>query len=102
MRSKSIMSGLLFVLALSLSILSTTAVQATAAHPFYWEMMNVDLQLIESGDLLVTETQKYVFTDPYTNQRNRYIQIDKIDKIQDIQVTENDRSVSTSSQLATE
>ena len=93
MRSKSIMSGLLFVLALSLSILSTTAVQATAAHPFYWEMMNVDLQLVESGDLLVTETQKYVFTDPYTNQRNRYIQIDKIDKIQDIQVTENDRPV---------
>jgi Predicted membrane protein (DUF2207) len=93
MRSKSIMSGLLFVLALSLSILSTTVAQATAAHPFYWETMNVDLQLIESGDLLVTETQKYIFTEPYTNQRNRYIKINNIDKIQDIQVTENDRPV---------
>jgi Predicted membrane protein (DUF2207) len=94
MRSRSIMSGLLFFLVLSLSILSTTAIQATAAYPFYWETMNVDLQLIDSGDLLVTETQKYIFTDPYTNQRSRYIKIDNIDKIQDIQVTENEHPVS--------
>ncbi len=94
MRSRSIMSGLLFFLVLSLFILSTTAIQATAAYPFYWETMNVDLQLIDSGDLLVTETQKYIFTDPYTNQRSRYIKIDKIDKIQDIQVTENEHPVS--------
>lgn len=28
-----------------------------------------------------TETQKYVFTNKHTNQRNRYIQIDRIDSI---------------------
>jgi Predicted membrane protein (DUF2207) len=95
MRLTSIIRAAIFILSFSLSILfGTTAIQATAADPFYWEKMDVDLQLVESGDLLVTETQKYVFTDRYTNRRNRYIQIDKIDSIQDIVVTENDRPVS--------
>jgi Predicted membrane protein (DUF2207) len=55
--------------------------------------MDIDLQLVKSGDLLLTETQKYVFTDKYTNRRNRYIQIDRIDSIQDIAVTENNQPV---------
>jgi hypothetical protein len=92
--SSSFIRVVCFILSFSLSILSgTTAIQATSAHPFYWEKIDVDLQLIESGDLLVTETQKYVFTDQYTNQRNRYIQIDKIDDIQDIVVTEDNQPV---------
>ncbi len=95
MRSSSIIRAAIFILSFSLSILlGTTAIHATAADPFYWEKMDVDLQLVESGDLLVTETQKYVFTDKYTNRRNRYIQIDKIDSIQDIVVTENNKPVS--------
>jgi Predicted membrane protein (DUF2207) len=95
MRSTSIIRAAIFILSFGLSILlGTTAIQATAADPFYWEKMDVDLQLAESGDLLVTETQKYVFTDKYTNRRNRYIQIDKIDSIQDIIVTENNKPVS--------
>jgi Predicted membrane protein (DUF2207) len=94
MRSTSILRAVIFILSLSLSLLvGTTAIHATAADPFYWEKMDVDLQLFESGDLLVTETQKYVFTDKYTNRRNRYIQIDKIDSIQDIAVTENNQPV---------
>ncbi len=67
---------------------------ACSTHPFYWKKLDVDLQLVESGDLLVTETQQYIFTDRDKNQRYRYIQIDKIDKIKDITVTENDRPVS--------
>jgi Predicted membrane protein (DUF2207) len=95
MRSTSIIRAAIFILSFGLSILlGMTAIQATAAAPFYWEKMDVDLQLAESGDLLVTETQKYVFTDKYTNRRNRYIQIDKIDSIQDIVVTENNKPVS--------
>jgi Predicted membrane protein (DUF2207) len=98
MRSSSIIRAVTFILSLSLSLLvGTTAIQTTAAttaaDPFYWEKMDVDLQLAESGDLFITETQKYVFTDKYTNRRNRYIQIDKIDSIEDIAVTENDRPV---------
>jgi uncharacterized membrane protein YgcG len=86
---------ILFILSLSLSILlGTIVVHGTLDHPFYWEKIDVDLRLVESGDLLVTETQKYVFLDRYTNQRNRYIKIDKIDDIQDVLVTEDNRPVS--------
>jgi uncharacterized membrane protein YgcG len=95
MQSSLLRRGVLFILSFSLSIfLGMTAIQAASAHPFYWEKIDVDLQLVVSGDLLVTESQKYVFTDRYTNQRNRYIQIDKIDEIKDIVVTENDLPVS--------
>jgi Predicted membrane protein (DUF2207) len=87
--------AILFILSLSLSIfLGTIVVHGIPDYPFYWEKIDVDLQLFESGDLLVTETQKYVFLDRYTNQRNRYIKIDKIDDIQDVVVTENNRPVS--------
>ncbi|WP_310429501.1 DUF2207 domain-containing protein [Chamaesiphon sp. VAR_48_metabat_135_sub] len=95
MRLPSTIGSFLFITSLYLSIcLGTTEVHATSDHPFYWEKIDVDLQLVESGDLLVTETQKYVFTDRYKNQRNRYIQIDKIDEIKDVIVTENNQPVS--------
>ncbi len=94
MRFSLISKAILFILSLSFSIFAgTTAIQAASPHPFYWEKIDVDLQLVESGDLLVTETQKYVFTAPYTNQRTRYIQLDRIDQIKDITVTENNLPV---------
>jgi Predicted membrane protein (DUF2207) len=94
MKLSLINRAVLFILSISFSVfIGTTAVQATSPHPFYWEKIDVDLKLIESGDLLVTETQKYVFTAPYTNQRTRYIQLDRIDEIRDITVTENNLSV---------
>jgi hypothetical protein len=85
---------LLFFLALIFSVfISTTSTFAAAPHPFYWERMDVDLQLVESGDLLVTETQQYIFTERYNNQRSRYIKMDEIDEIRDVSVTENDQPV---------
>ena len=94
MKLSLINRAVLFILSLSFSVfIGTTAVQATSPHPFYWEKIDVNLQLIESGDLLVTETQKYVFTAPYTNLRTRYIQLDRIDEIRDITVTENNLPV---------
>jgi uncharacterized membrane protein YgcG len=94
MRLSLISRSVLFILSLGFSIfIGTTALDATLPHPFYWEKIDVDLQLVESGDLLVTETQKYVFTAPYTNQRTRYIQLDRIDQIRDITVTENNLPV---------
>ncbi len=94
MRSSLVIRAILFILSLGSSIfIGTTAVQATSPHPFYWEKINVDLQLVESGDLLVTETQTYVFTAPYTNLRTRYIQLDQIDEVRDITVTENNAPV---------
>ena len=56
--------------------------------PFYWEFINVDIDVLENGDMLVTETQKYVFTGPYTNERYRYIRLDRVDRIDSVQVFE--------------
>jgi Predicted membrane protein (DUF2207) len=95
MQLSSITKKLLFIISLILCILfHSTFTLAASTHPFYWEKMDVDLQLLASGDLLVTETQKYVFTEKYNNQRLRYIEVDKIDEIRDIVITEDNRPVS--------
>ena len=57
--------------------------------PFYWDFMNVDIEVQENGDMLVSETQKYVFNQPYKNQRYRYIPLDKVDEIKDVTVEKN-------------
>ncbi|MGD8706979.1 MAG: DUF2207 domain-containing protein, partial [Syntrophobacterales bacterium] len=78
----------LAVLILALFVISPLAVQS-ADSPFYWEFINVEIELQENGDILVTETQKYVFTAPHTNERYRYIPLDKVDGIEDVEVLED-------------
>ena len=62
---------------------------AQAASPFFWDSIDVDITLETDGDLLVTETQKYVFTQNHTTERYRYIPLDGIDSITDVAVYEN-------------
>ncbi|MCU0547210.1 MAG: hypothetical protein MUE44_34475 [Oscillatoriaceae cyanobacterium Prado104] len=49
----------------------TIAVTRAAAQqlPFYWDNINVAIEVQTNGDMLVTETQKYVFTADYNNER---------------------------------
>lgn len=63
---------------------------AQAAAPFYWDFIHVDIALESDGDMVVTETQKYIFTDAHTNQRYRYIPLRGIDRITDVAVYEAD------------
>ena len=103
MRSSSITRVIIFILSLGLSILlGTTAIQATMPDPFYWEKIDVDLQLTDSGNLFVTETQTYVFIDKHSDRLSRYIQVDQFSSLsaesfqenfQDIEVTENNQPV---------
>jgi hypothetical protein len=54
----------------SLSLLLVTVTHAAAQQlPFYWDNINVIIDVQTKGDMLVTETQKYVFTADYTNER---------------------------------
>ncbi|ESA35860.1 zinc ribbon nin one binding type [Leptolyngbya sp. Heron Island J] len=62
---------------------------AQAATPFFWDSIDVDMTLAANGDLLVTETQTYVFTDSHSNERYRYIPLEGIDNIADVTVYEN-------------
>ncbi|MCI5120250.1 MAG: DUF2207 domain-containing protein [Candidatus Electrothrix sp. AUS4] len=61
--------------------------------PFYWEFINVLIDVRENGDMLITETQKYVFTGPHTNERYRYIPLDKVDGIDQIEVFEGEEKL---------
>jgi hypothetical protein len=61
--------------------------------PFYWESIHVDIRVLENGDFLVTEIQNYQFQEMYTNERFRYIPLDKVYKIKDISVEENGKAL---------
>lgn len=54
--------------------------------PFYWERMDVTIELEPDGDMQVRETQVYRFTEEHTNQRYRWIPLDKVAAIEDIEV----------------
>lgn len=66
-----------------------TSQNVLANDPFHWDFINVEINLQENGDLLVKETQLYVFDTPYNEQRFRWIPLDGIDDITDISVTDS-------------
>jgi hypothetical protein len=80
-------TSVLVMLILAL-FLTAHMVSAQEPSPFYWEFINVEIDVQENGDMLVTETQKYVFTAPHTNERYRWIPLDKVDSIENVQVFE--------------
>ena len=89
-----IVRAILFICSVGLVIsIRIIPIQAAATGSFYWEKIDVNLELVESGDLLVTETQKYIITDIYTDQVNYDIEISKSVQVRDIAVTENNQPV---------
>src|SRR5881628_883496 len=73
--------------------------QVCAQVPFYWEFIRVELDVQENGDLLVGETQKYVFTGPYTNERYRNIPLDKVERIDNVQVLEDGKPLAVTTEI---
>lgn len=90
--SKLKLAGL-FCLSLLFTLFTFTVQVNASANltklPFYWDAIDVELDVRDNGDMLVTETQTYVFNQEHTNQRYRYIPLDRVDKITDVTVTEN-------------
>ena len=62
---------------------------AQATTPFFWDSIEVEMTLEANGDLWVTETQTYIFTNNYSNERYRYIPLEGIGGITDVAVYEN-------------
>lgn len=81
----------LSVIAVLMTVLITFTHAIAQEVPFYWDYINVNIDVQNNGDMLVTEEQKYVFKSDYQNQRYRYIRLDKIDEIKDITVEENNQ-----------
>ncbi len=73
---------------LSVFLLHTQTASAKSP-PFYWDFINVLIDVQQNGDMLITETQKYVFTGPHTNERYRYIPLDKTDGVGYFEVFED-------------
>lgn len=67
--------------------------------PFHWNHINVDIDVQENGDMLITEEQEYEFTADYTNQRYRYIPLAKIGDITDVTVTENNQIIPSQTKI---
>ncbi|WP_052055745.1 DUF2207 domain-containing protein [Myxosarcina sp. GI1] len=80
------------IISLFLAVLITLgwALPSSAQAPsFYWDFINVILDVRDNGDLIVTEEQKYVFTESNSHQRYRFIKLDEIEDIRDVEVFED-------------
>ncbi|NEQ73346.1 MAG: DUF2207 domain-containing protein [Okeania sp. SIO2C9] len=84
---------LTFLVAILIGLSPALQTIAQGTSPFYWDFINVEIDVQKNGDMLVSETHKYVFTQPHTNQRYRYIPLDKVDKITDVTVWENQEQI---------
>ena len=84
---------LTFLVAIFIGLSPALQTIAQGTSPFYWDFINVEIDVQKNGDMLVSETHKYVFTQPHTNQRYRYIPLDKVDKITDVTVWENQEQI---------
>jgi hypothetical protein len=83
------------VVGLCACLLSLGIGVAQAAAPFYWDFINVDINLESNGDMVITETQKYTFTADHTHQRYRYIPLEGLDRITDVAVYEGEAQLPT-------
>lgn len=83
------------IMAVFVTILIPITHSTASDIPFYWDSINVEMDVQPNGDMWVTETQHYVFTDDYTNERYRYIPLNKVDEITDVTVTENGQPLAT-------
>jgi len=86
------------VIVFALLLLNTQTASAKSP-PFYWDFINVLIDVQENGDMLITETQKYVFTGPHSNERYRYIPLDKVDGIDQVEVFEGERKLAAETNI---
>jgi len=63
---------LILLMLLVVALINPSITSAQETSPFYWEFINVDIDVQDNGDMLITETQKYVFTASHTIIRAFY------------------------------
>ena len=94
--NKQQLKKITYFLTILFTVFLVTVTHAAAQQlPFYWENINVLIDVQTNGDMLVTETQKYVFTADYNTERYRYIPLDKVDEIKDVTVAENNQTIAS-------
>jgi hypothetical protein len=77
------------VLCFVLLVYAAMPTHAGQADPSYLKSVDVHIDIEASGELMVTETLNYFFSDRASTKRERHIPLNLIDRITDVQVYEN-------------
>ncbi len=93
-QKRGLRGGVLILLAVALLIPSMAQAQSKT---LYWERYNVDITVLQNGDMLVEELQTIVFTSGTFRYGYRTIPMDKADGIQDVEVWEENHQYTQSS-----
>ncbi len=73
-----------------------------ATTAYQWRALDVGIELEPSGDLLVTETQSYDVSNPKALPLQRLIPLAYVDRITEVEVFENERSLAVSAGIKNE
>jgi len=94
MNSKHIGRSLFLLLtvltALGLSLGNFQAL-AAASSTYHYEYINVDIKILENSDIVISETQSFVFTSGDFHYGFRWIPTDRLESIDNVEVWEGDR-----------
>ena len=79
----------------ALALFWALAVGAANAQnaPYYWESLNVLIDVQQNGDMLVQETHAYAFRGQVSPERSRYIDMEKADHIDQVSVSMDGREL---------
>lgn len=89
---------IILVFAVSLPIFMTIAQVTASGVEFFWESIDVVMDVQPNGDFWVTETQHYQLTPIAPTKRYRYIPLDRIQEIKDVSVTENGQNLNAATE----
>src|SRR4030042_451039 len=94
MNSKLTCKGLFLILAVLTALglfLNSSVATATANQVYHYESINVDIKILENSDVVISETQAFVFTSGDFHYGFRWIPTDRLESIDNIEVWEDDR-----------
>lgn len=99
-RTVRFVTKLPFTMLAALAALSLFAGGAAAADKAYhYQLIEVDIKILENSDLLITETLVFAFTSGDFHYGYRWIPMDRLESIDDVEVWEGERKYELNPQV---
>ena len=97
------LAGFILLVALLFALAATTftTAPAQAASSYYYQFINVDINILSNGDMEITETQKLVYTSGEFHHGYRWIPLDKVESIYSVKVSEGDEAYPQNGEVST-